>query len=284
MVETVRTGFWIPALVAITALGCVIGPREVLSDDAPQEVADIYCEQMFECDCPEGRLFADRGECRNSTRDRIQAVFDAAADVESSLDTELLYDATCLGDFVGTVEGLGCDSATNDDDDCEPPCNIFHGTRQLGESCSTFDQGFTDCAKGLACAGTCFAPCGGAAEVGQSCASRPCNEGLFCDASDACVELPGAGEPCTGRCDEGSFCGTPDPMNPAVSECIPLAADGQPCMGHLECASGHCPVGSCAPLPGQDEACPADLCADGLSCVNEMCVRGGAAICLLSAP
>jgi len=109
--------------------------------------------------------------------------------------------------------------------------------------------------------------------------------GLRC-AGDACVRLPIEGEPCSvsDECAEGTFCdftlgtcGARKPIDAACGDqplecvagaycnevlvCAAQLADGAACAANVQCVSGNCPAGACAPLPSIGIE---GLCADAV--------------------
>lgn len=265
------------AVMATWAWGCDDEPaRVVWIENAEAELAAAFCEPMFDCECAGGRRFPDEQQCRQEVADRVDRL---RADGE---ERGLTYDPTCLGTVLDRMDERGCGPAMPPSSDCDLPCWAYHGTAQEGDPCE-WRGAWSTCAQGLSCDNlVCRNPCQRAGE-GQPCNDTPCAEGMVCNVFDAdgiCELLPNAGEPCPyGECGSGAFCDQPDPMDPSITVCVALVADGEPCSGHRQCETGHCPVGRCAPMPLRDQPCPAGACGAGLQCVEGVCTDGEPAAC-----
>jgi hypothetical protein len=145
----------------------------------------------------------------------------------------------------------------------------------------------TGCAEGLACVtpagaevGTCTTPLadGQPCTTAGECASGHCP---FNVEPRVCTPTPGAGEPCSERCQEGLVCNYG--LQPIVCG-VPGEEDG-PCRPDRSCDEGLvCSRnGACRrPLP-DGSACMenADVCAEGLEChpFNRVCGQPEPAIC-----
>lgn len=233
------------------------------------------CDPRPTCHCAEE--LSDES-CR-STAESIFSQYVALPD-----DTALDYDAACGATVVAAYEALGCgteadlafDLSRGGVAECGR-CKLYYGTKQVGEPCATLDEAdYDDCAQGLFCfvegddptaEGSCGDPCE-AAGLGESCASRPCDEGLVCPTalgsticqlavgegepcdsgtcgeglvcatlSGICVRTPGVGDPCDGDCADGSYCAKEDT---AAFTCHATKHEGDACLVDGECDSHHC--------------------------------------------
>jgi hypothetical protein len=253
------------AAIGVWALGCEDEPpRQVELEDAVAALEDEYCARMFDCEC-QNRRYGDEMTCDEDVTRRVEQMRMIAD------QAGLIYDSTCLGGFLQELGDLGCGSI-GARPACDPGCRIYVGRGGPGDACTNLGQGLSDCGPGLVCtAGQCADPCARAGN-GQSCADLSCAQDLYCDDNQVCTPLPAVGDACwQGNCASGSYCDQPDPMDPSIRICAAAKANDDPCMGHGECQSLHCPRGACEPLPGRDQACPAGLCAPGLSCVETVC-------------
>ena len=266
------------AFMGVLSHGCDDPPREVSATDAAGALGDVYCERMFSCDCDSGHLFDSESACRTDMKGRIDQLRGAG---ESA---GLLYDPTCIGAFLDMVDAAACGPRLYDFSECKPACNPYFGPKHLGESCEHFSSGVHDCDKGLDCIGsTCQAPCDSGATDGEVCDLEPCREGLYCNQNQICFALPSVGQPCPfSDCAPGAYCDIIDTTG--VRQCFALGANGIACSGHLQCESGYCPIGRCAPRPLRFEACPAEVCAPDLACRNQVCEDAAPALCYAGTP
>jgi hypothetical protein len=263
-------------------------PREVPLSQVEDEVIAVVCDQMFICDCRNGRFYESKAQCQDTTRtlaDQLRSI----ADMES-----LTWDPACLGRTLETIDDAGCDSAfdVGTVDECAPPCHYLHGSAGPGDACQINAQYVTDCDQGLECiGGTCAAPCTDdpndmRGDVGEPC-DFGCKDDLVCDADFLCRAAPKLGQNCDfGQCEEGLFCETADPNDPMTQlVCKAPVGIGEACRGHAQCESGFCPAGFCTDLPGEGDSCRGTfVCAAGLDCIEEVCVPGAPAVCEISVP
>jgi hypothetical protein len=273
---------------ALVATGCDEGedpPPTVLPiGDAADAFIESWCERLLDCDCPMGVI--TQADCRDQVEARIGGMRDIGE------DSGLLYDGACLGATLDRLDDRGCGPYESDDDDgCQQPCNSYHGTRGVGDSCQQFGN-YSDCAQGLSCeydetelevTMICRNPCA-RADVGESCDRINCVEGAWCEWQEAgggvCRSLPKLGDECPqNQCADGLFC-VVDPVDPTISECRAPAPLGESCMGHVQCESHYCPAGFCQELPGAGDEC-FGVCGAGLDCDFETnkCVEATPAVC-----
>ncbi len=155
------------------------------------------------------------------------------------------------------------------DPDCAPPLRCVAGScgapdaSKAGDACAPS----ADCGD-LVCAASARKVCMARAP-GNACQwDDDCVAAEYC-AGDACVPLPGDGQPCGNgvACAAGLGCGSESAM------CGALPGDGAPCalgvMGPLLCVDGTtCRDGVCGPIPGEGAACAVGTpaCAPGLGC------------------
>lgn len=312
------------ALILVGSLACDVEesePRTVALERVEAALSAELCDRMFSCRCEQGRRYDDRTSCEQDAAllaERIESI----PDLYPELD--LTYDATCMGTIVDLYASVGCSPTVplEDPDVCTRPCHYFHGSRQVRQTCQLNDNGVSDCAQGLSCwDGACRDQCAeddvdSFAQQGESCFPQGCAPDLLCDfntetcqrapqlgepcpegtcAGDLqcnpdntlCETLPLAGEPCLGgfACAEDLFCEPMDPNDPMfVPRCFGPQKLAASCRGHAQCESGYCPVGFCETKPRSGEACLADICADGLDCVDAVCQAADAAICWAGLP
>ena len=264
-------------------------PREVPLAQVESEVISVVCDQMFLCECPNGRFYESKAQCEDTTRT-------LAEELRRVADSEnLTWDPSCLGRTLDVIDAAGCDAAFDIEEpgECAPPCLYLHGNAGLGQSCQINTGNVSDCDQGLQCiGGTCADPCaegptGPGGDVGESC-DNGCKQGLFCDGIDfTCQTLPKLGQNCDfGQCEDGLFCETADPNDPMTQlVCKAPVGIGEACRGHNQCESGFCPAGFCGELPGEGESCRGTfVCGPGLDCIEEVCVAGASAVCEISVP
>jgi len=299
------------------------GPTRVSLAQAEGVVQEAFCEQLFECSCDGARRYDDIAQCREVVRAEVDEIKAAAANRSLTYDptcvgarVDGLEELGCDAVLPEPPEA-GCDF----------PCRVLHGDVPFDGACSqfgTFDDcaAGLDCevdrcdeeGDSAVCTGRCVHPCyGGCPE--------DCGDDARCDRERGrCVDLPGAGRRCDrfGLCDSDSICdyaAVPDPAGQCVALpgaggscadfgrcagglrcnvdpdgtviCVGPTADAEPCSGHLECESGNCPAGFCAPLPGAGDSCAGTrICAPGLVCdeQSQRCADGPPALCGLSVP
>jgi hypothetical protein len=164
-------------------------------------------------------------------------------------DVTINFDQDCLDRMAAALSAASCDLAVPLMS-CGDYCKLYYGSR--------FE----------------FQPCGDESE---------CAQGLVCfnsECRDPCtVQTVGEGESCeTAVCAPGLECFSDDEVPPT---CLPDGGGGglgvgEPCMGHSECASGSCPAGFCAELPGAGEPCTEDGgCRDDLTCLPSEAIADG---------
>ncbi len=197
-------------------------------------------------------------------------------------------------------EGEACAAAI----DCTPNlwCNVTAGEcqpiAQLGETCSDFRQDAPPCAAGLWCDGPTFetGTCQVTSDAGGPCQDdEDCNEPLtclptaepmvlvcgdkqpnggqcdsfndcvsdLCDA-DQCVPLPGPGESCVDRCQEGYSCGS-------GSLCAEDRFPGDACDDTTYCQHSRCDAGLCVLRRHFGEACSTNDDCQSSDCIDGQC-------------
>lgn len=209
------------------------------------------------------------------------------------------WDADCAATRIAGLRGA-CDLA---EESCESQeCNLFHGTAVLGDPCLTAlgSSGRRDgsaCGPGLTCESyTCVPVCTEVefcegdvcgpdedcvpdAEDNYSCVTEyqeggycqpfggdldpGCADGLVCVAElEKCVGPAAEGEACPyPLCEVGLYC------EPWTKTCLPRLPPGAPCDLDESCQTLSCGADElCDALPGEGEACPNRLCAEGLVC------------------
>ncbi|MFN2376641.1 MAG: hypothetical protein ABR538_08895, partial [Candidatus Binatia bacterium] len=224
---------------------------------------------------------------------------------------------TCGGGTCSVHAGDPC-TGPDGDGNCAESCN------EATDACSAADSNGSPCNDGLFCngadtcsGGTCSVhagdPCSGpdgdgncaesCNEAGDTCSAAdsngsPCNDGLFCTATDTCSggSCLGSGDPCPGADGDGDCTETCSEAADACTAADPNASpcdDGLFCTVNDACSAGSC-VGSGDPCAGPDgdgncaESCneasnnctAADpggtACNDGLFCNGADTCSGGA--------
>jgi len=234
--------------------GC--GPRgggPIPEDELADRAATTLCHQAFVCDC--NSIYADESACIAGERPDIEG------DVAEAMAMGLTYDAACAGQTLGFYESLGCDSIEPTDPAaldsvCALTCTIYHGDIPEGQPClSTSGGGFSNCAAGLMCDGTCqasiFEEICSPLQSGQTCFDgmnlQLCDFDLLCDVlnTGTCIVAPTNGQPCyAGQvCALGFYCDMTGP-NPVCATAPGLGGDCS--MNGGACAEGTCVNGLCA--------------------------------------
>lgn len=281
---------WGAALACLMTIACASGPAgpdPALAD--LQAIAAAQCQAAIDCDCP-GRGDLDTCMTEQDATWRARQVAGRA--------DGLTYDPSCAADLAAAIEAQGCSApGTGAAHPCTSYCAPFHGERELGASCTRFDDLVSDCAQGLTCVdGACREPCQvfTGLRVGEVCSDPAsgesldrCAEGLYCD--ERCKPLAGPGESCgacvedyycsydgqTTRCleraDEGESCDLAS-CKPGLFcdydgafQCRALANAGESCSDR-PCVDGLACNGTCRPPVGEGESCAEAACRDGLLC------------------
>lgn len=263
-------------LVIVSALSFACKPEEV---ELRTGLFTEMCTQTFSCGCKE-YPYLDIAEC-----EQVNAV-DYAGIEASAQAAGLVVDTACLLSQAPVAQ-YQCKTGSEvyEEGDEAPACSscsIAYGGVPVGQACRAYDY-FDDCAPGLACrSGLCVDPCA-PLQAGDECyySFIECDEGLYCDfTTEVCIELPGAGQPCTDWCAEGLFCDF------ETEVCLKYPGQGEPCpdfncAAELECTfSEDAADYVCLPLPGAGDpcvyACAGDLyCATDPDTFESVCVTPG---------
>lgn len=254
-----------------------------------QEYVAAECAAFVACGCaaPQG-LGKDLATCTASRE----------AELAGLAAQGYAWDADCAALRVAAIAQECADEAVS----CEASsCRLFHGTAAHADPCWAVQGASlwsaTECAAGLDCSlHTCITPCtnergcgGSICTPAQDCFFEDINttgaclekayEGQHCNddlgplclgalvcvpqgefQGSACVDPGAACEACDTVCEPGLYCDGDPPL------CWPSRPVGAPCAADVECQTRACKDGQCAPLPGEGEECPHDLCAEGLAC------------------
>jgi hypothetical protein len=237
-----RTALLASTMALLSSLACQQEEPKVQAADYPGEMAGGYCNAVFSCQC-EDYPYASPNECFAELLEDYDTVNDEA------FLSGLVYDGTCPAQELSEIESLACRGSIPavPEGVCVPPCNVWHGTQQVGFPCQVLASSgelglaWSNCGQGLTCNGeVCTNPCAGGGvalpAIGQPCPEGVCAAGAVCDATLTCVAappLPGAGQPC------------PDGMCNATSVCISasLTCAALPTIGNL-CIEGQCDANS----------------------------------------
>jgi hypothetical protein len=272
--------------------------------------ADSYCERIATFFCP---YYLRCGRMAVDTVEACEAIFEEACENRYEPRYVGLADEgllTLSDDGLAACEAhLGSVSCVEQIRDLDGPCaDMWVGTVPTGGPCG-FDVESFVCAPGATCilgldlCGTCEP----AAAIGEACGGPGgirCTPDAECVES-ICVQRPLAGQACDPegvRCALGASCAETRCVGPAIvgvgdscdqanrcpyhafcigGTCVLAASLGQSCTpGEVECDSGWCDDGTCAPLKFDGEPCDlANECRGG-RCVDDTCA-GLPSACLM---
>lgn len=255
--------------------GATSGTGDTAGEELLVAEFESECEGLFSCECDVG--YTDAAICAEILAVEWAGIHGSAA--AAGLESDLAcYKATrpfatyACQTFDEYYEGLDPAACSY--------CQHGYGTGALGDACTPYGDGISDCAQGLRCVGdlapTCIDPCAGAG-VGEDCEFARCADGLVCDIWDMACVAPGKdGEPCAGGlllCEEGLTC-----VLEGGALCRPPAGLGEPCE-FVPCQEGlACELGAglCAEPAGAGESCAQIECAVGLFCdLDQLCTPPG---------
>ncbi len=231
-------------------------PAGVPLERAEATLDRAFCQRIEACECP-ASVYASIDDCT----DEVGVMVDNL--METQQRTGLAYDPSCFGEYVAALDERGCGGRSQPEAGCTRPCKPLHGDLRPGAQCTRAD-GFDDCAQGLVCEYVCeVEPClercvDPCLDTGQDdCGGHRCGAAEVCfydEGGARCVTRPSAGMPCVqGVCADDSQCEF-DP-NTGEALCVARRELGEPCTGHRFCASGYCPAGFCAAVPGLHDDC-----------------------------
>lgn len=261
------------------------GDTKVSEADAPEVISQQACQLYFDCTC-EDLLMPSAFTSQEACESELEGILIGAVDQGQMND--LVYDPDCVGEVFDLYDQLGCvtvDALSADDISALTglaDCKVYHGDREVGQSCELDLDIGDDCVQGAVCAdGTCEAVgSNDLPDPGEPCENlfTPCNDGTLCLDVDGdgpeqavCGTLPGNGETCFGAadlCDEGFACDQAD------KTCQPAPGEGEDCAEVIldQCAAGLiCNMGTCVAEPTLGEPCINLQCADGFVCENNQC-------------
>ena len=262
--------------------GACIGSGDRCPGQLCNETMNICAECLINTDCDDGNV------CTTGTCDFSSGVCSYTNNTEACNDG-LFCTATdtCSGGACGgsgdRCPGQQCSEAINACVVCLVDIDCDDGNVCTTDSCVSFTCVYTNNA-------------------------LPCNDGLFCTATDTCAggTCVGGGDRCPGlqcdesfdacvecldssHCDDGNVC-TDDVC--FVSGICGYPNNTVPCEDGLFCTTGDtCSGGACA--TGTGDACPGQLCdeaadacvdcfsnadcPDGLACTTDLCIAGACA-------
>lgn len=271
------------------------GETDATTGELPAPIADwetyvaAECAALVECGCaaPKG-LGMDLDGCM-ATR---------GAELAALAGQGYAWDGVCAA---LRLAGVAQTCAGGEMPCAAKACELFHGEVGNAQSCESFGGATlwpdaSTCTAELSCTGgLCIPACGDLTvcdgdlcEADEGCFyddgddgsclldsgegghcsqiyGPGCATGLVCAGGDrwdgTCVRVGGACEACAGACEPGLFC------DGSTHLCWPRFPAGAPCGVGEDCESLQCgPDARCAPVPGEGEACPANVCAAGLAC------------------
>lgn len=242
------------------------------------ELAQSLCTQADECGCA-GSSFA--AGCLGVESDLWRAR------VQVAHERDLEFDRECVDSIAEQAEAMACEKArAGSGHPCHDYCAVFHGDKEVGESCRRFDDLVSNCDQGLVCAkGRCTEPCEvlSGAQLGALCSASgteivECADGLWCHPDyGRCVLPPAPGSPCPDvGCGDDAYCewetNTCRPRPGAGQSCY-----DQPCAEGLDCAYEYeSDTATCVEPAALGESCQAVRCSDGLYCDETSSCRGPA--------
>lgn len=203
-------------------------------DDAGDRFAEAVCAAVERCGCL-AEAFEDGGDCRQRLIDRFWT-FERA-------DWSGEFNEECFEKLLERIEDDDCDQANPSEEPpaAGPPCEVFPGTRPLGEACPTdWELGPPSGLTLGACKGQRSACHGGvcrgepirSASVGEPCGVEVgvrCDGDSVCD-SGVCVPSADTGEACVspGGCKNyEDYCDDVTLEQPGV--CRQQVAAGEAC-------------------------------------------------------
>ncbi len=212
----------------------------VAEGDFAAVTARAWCEYQGYCNCLDDQPTV--AACTDYWVDRFGTYS------EMSRDMGLTYDAACVDRFFRELEARQCGEnvAWSYQDAFRCTCAAYHGSIAEGEACAPIGiDGFTQCAQGLRCDGTCVSSCHNRVAPGRAC--DPTGVGAVCIPpaglcmDGTCTALPGVGEPCSSlECDgEDAYCDS------ETRTCVANAPRGAACEDSGECDTRNCQDGVC---------------------------------------
>lgn len=270
------------------------------SPDVPLE-ADSYCERIATFFCPYylrcGRMAVDDVEaCESVMAEACEGRYEPRY-VGLADEGLLTLSADGLDACEDHLADVPCEQQIRD---LDGPCaDMWVGTVPAGGGCGFDVESFicapgTTCILGLDFCGTCEP----AAAIGGACGGEPtvrCEPDAEC-IGDVCQRRPLAGETCDPegvRCALGSNCVDDTCVGPTYvglgdscdqanrcpyhsfcvgGQCVLAASLGQSCTpGSVECDSGWCDDGTCAPLKEDGQPCDFAVECRGGRCVDDVC-------------
>lgn len=279
-------------LAAALVFGCQTTPQDeggdrpatpIAQEDAAQELAELLCTQLSECEC--GASFTDHATCVEEMSTALATQFD------SVLDAGGTWDPDCAGKWAKAVadwECLGPTSAGKTSYFEPRACPMLRGTLGLGEQCN-YSMFGDECKDGLSCfSSMCVESVTLPVPLGQTCESGwenlACESGSYCGYDNQsntrrCLAVPSEGD----SCDE-YLCGPSGNLLCLAGTCELAPGEGELCYDGFYCRAGfYCDGGkdfTCQPLQEIGEGCGADaVCPVDSSCIGNICQADAPAVC-----
>jgi len=291
------------ALVA----GCSDDDDSVGFGEAAPEIARIYCNTVFDCNCDDfgGTGFTSKDQCLADVESEIRIALDEGKAAGLEFNEQYvptlrdLYESIGCRSSAEIVYGLFYGDRTALEFDQLSRTKLFFGNAEDGGQCETitlnqnvsaFARADT-CQRDLYCAmsNECRSLSGGSGEPGDPCtANADCESGLDCapanDLNDlVCAKIPDAGGTCygIGNLCSNSYCDLADKTCKAFPDAGEMCAPDNPanqvrCAQYTECDAQDV----CRAAPGDGDSCTGmQLCQPGLTCDGNRCVTAVPAIC-----
>lgn len=268
MTSVPRRGTWL-VLLATASVGACDVSRVGPSREELRSLIDTHCERVQACRC-ETPITAE--SCDEEITDRWNRR------VRLGDARGLQYDAECFSTIVADLERDACYTPGGSNPLCASFCAVYHGDKQLEESCEAVDELVSDCAQGLLChEGTCVEPCTvlGGRQQGEPCVDPELGTGFFDDCAQGlacswetgtCIPLATEGQSCADtQCSEDLYC------NWQSGTCVRGLAEGEicddaECAADLYCAWTEPGQLRCQAYATEGQSCYDARCEDDLFC------------------
>jgi hypothetical protein len=178
-------------------VGC--GGSSVGIEDFPNKYANALCSKNFEC-CDASEL---EGKTKSECVTTNQTLIDLLISEINSSQTQgrVSYDAKQSGTCIDSLNAMTCAEFKQGVGGNMAACMSFIMPKVAsGGACTQSFECTTGNCEGASTDPVVDGMCVAApvtAAIGQSCAVNECADGAYCDSTDTCQPLKGAGEACT---------------------------------------------------------------------------------------